>query len=298
VEDFGQLANYHTVVPGLCRGMLFNAKEFWLYESHNGNPLRLIKNELGAPGSLMLVRTFFHDPERPLPDPPLVVLLRALMLALGVAPCEISPGSGSFLGSGGSGRVFSVCRGDVFFALKASCVSSQGDLTFEFEQLLSAAARGAPVISVVKDSLRFPVGVDGCSIGGGYLMRETLEPFEITSQARCKAAFDSLFALHAKGIVHGDARLPNLLKTGPTSRPIWIDIRRVVYADLVGELPLPVRRDDAGTLATSILNGLGGILPPLVKEALALLTDDIVSYHTLSSCVFSALPTHTFTTHT
>ena len=263
MEDFGQLADYHALLPGLCRGMLFNARHFWLYESHDGHPLRLVKAALDARGSLARLRCFFDDPARPLPDPPLIRTLRALMRALGVVPCERAPRAGSFLGAGASGRAFAVryyaaapappgAPAPPPLALKVSCRASSADLSYEFEQAEAAVAAGASVVPVLARSLHIVVGDDGRDAGGGFLLRDVLEPFAVTSAARCAAAFASLQALHAAGIVHGDARLPNLLATGPRADAAWIDMRAAAAAGLA--LPAAVRRAaDAETLAASIL---------------------------------------------
>jgi len=132
-------------------------------------------------------------------------------------------------------------------ALKVVLGVSQGDLTFEFEQLEKAAAAGAPVVSVVPGSLRY---FPQCK-GGGYLMNEVLQPFEgpnlrPLSPASITAAWVALHHLHAKGFAHGDARLPNLMLRRnsssnssssttqggmvstlppPPPTPVWIDLR-------------------------------------------------------------------------
>ena len=48
--DFGQLIDYHSRVRGPVRGVLFNARAFWLYESVRANPVSLTKGEGGARG--------------------------------------------------------------------------------------------------------------------------------------------------------------------------------------------------------------------------------------------------------
>lgn len=47
---FGELVMYHRLIPGECRGMLFNTTDFWLFASHNGSPLRMVKAAWTAPG--------------------------------------------------------------------------------------------------------------------------------------------------------------------------------------------------------------------------------------------------------
>ena len=213
----------------------------WLYESHDGHPLSLIKATLAAHGSRELARSFLC---RPLPEPPLIRLLRELRLEA----AEAAPGLGAFLGAGASGRVFCVRRlgSDALLALKACCDASPGDVAFEFSQLIAAAAADAPVVRVVEGSLRaFSDEASGRPAGGGYLMAEVLAPYPVASAAQREAAFAALAALHAAGLAHGDARRPNLLARG--SSLVWIDLRAASVP--AGEA---AQRADAATLAASI----------------------------------------------
>ena len=254
--DFGQLVDYHARTPGRARGLLFNARHAWLYESHNGHPVSLVKTALATQGSRELARDFLC---RPLAEPPLIRLLRRLCSHLRVEATESAPGAGAFLGAGASGRVFCVRRlaaggdggsgdsGAQLFALKACCDASPGDVAFEFSQLASAAAAGAPVVRVVEDSLRaFFDDESGQPAGGGYLMAEVLTPCLVKSATQRKAAFATLAALHAAGFTHGDARKPNLLTRGGSL--LWIDLR----AASATSTPEAAQRADAATLAASI----------------------------------------------
>jgi hypothetical protein len=87
--DVGQLADYHARTPGRARGLLFNARHAWLYESHDGHPLSLVKAALTAHGSRELARSFLC---RPLPEPPLIRLLRRLCKELRLEAAEAAPG--------------------------------------------------------------------------------------------------------------------------------------------------------------------------------------------------------------
>jgi hypothetical protein len=119
-SDFGQLVDYHSRVRGPVRGMLFNARHFWLYQSLRHLPVALIKGELGAPGSLALLRRFFSAAC----EPPLVPLLRHLFYELHVAPHSIAMGAlpaGSGDGGGsnlkrgaGRRRRLGVCGGHLW----------------------------------------------------------------------------------------------------------------------------------------------------------------------------------------
>jgi hypothetical protein len=259
MEDFGQLVDYHGRVSGVCRGMLFNARHFWLYESIHGHPKVLQKSTLSAPGSLKLARDFFTA--NPLPTPPTVDLLHRLMGELGLKAVPVGPKGAlcSFLGSGRSGRVFEVREGsggsggdgvERSVALKVAVNVPREDLNFEFVQLEKAAIAGAPVVRVVPGSLRY---FPQCK-GGGYLMEEVLLPFEATplSLPRITSAFVALQQLHSKGFTHGDARLANLMlrshgKALPHT-PVWIDLRTTEEGHDEGQ------REDAYTLARSVLS--------------------------------------------
>jgi hypothetical protein len=273
--DFGQLVDYHSRVPGPVRGVLFNARAFWLYESIRHIPLALTKGEWGARGSRELLREFFDA----LPEPPLVPLLRHLCRALGVMPRHVAAAgaeqaadgalrSSAFLGAGGSARVFCVAAEGTAapHALKASVTLSRAELEYEFSVLGRAAAAGAPVVPVVPDSLVFFVDEEGAHGGGGFLLRDVCASTELTSPARCAAAFAALRALHAAGFAHGDARLPNLVARGPgaDAELLWIDLRGAAPGALA-----VVQRADARTLATSAL-GLpqGSALPARVEAEL------------------------------
>ena len=296
--DFGQLVDYHSRVKGPVRGVLFNARAFWLYESVRDYPVALTKGEWTARGSRALLRRFFDA----LPEPPLVPLLRHLCRTLGVAPRRITASgavasdgsaakSGALLGAGGSARVFCVAAqaaGAPHAALKASTALSRADLEYEFSTLARAAGAGAPVVPVVADSLVIYVdGVTGKHRGGGFLLRDVCASAVLDSSARCTAAFASLRALHAAGFAHGDARLPNLVVRGhgAAAEFLWIDLRAA------GEDAIAVaQRADARVLATSALGvQQGGALPQPVVAALASVPQgEGDAYKALAAAVWAA----------
>jgi len=245
--DFGELVAFHQAIPRRCLGMLFDADRFWLYESFAGNPVRLVRGEWVLPGSRAFVRGFFAGA----PEPPLASLLRDLLRELGTS-CLAVHGR-CYLGSGAYGHVFRVGDAAAPRALKA--VLSSRDQLFvldaEFETLLSASKRGAPVVAPVEGSLRV------LDSGGGYLMESVGEEFDASSRARCDAAFLALAGLHRCGVAHGDPRTSNLLLVG--GAPRWVDLRG--SAVVAGGGPSAVSiRVDAGILARSIL-----CLPPLAS---------------------------------
>jgi hypothetical protein len=91
--------------------------------------------------------------------------------------------------------------------------------------------------------------------GGGYPMESVGEVFNVSSRAQRDAAFLAMAGLHRCGVVHGDPRVPNLLRVGGELH--WVDLRG--SAVVAGGVPSAVSiRVDAGYLARSIL-----CLPPL-----------------------------------
>ena len=296
--EFGQLVDYHSRVRGPVRGMLFNARRFWLFESRRDLPVQLVKGDLGAPGSRALLRRFFEA----LPEPPLVSLLRHLCRELRAMPsrggtqgAELEGGGGgggsgealssAFLGAGGSARVFRVAAaGEAgLCALKASTALPRAELDYEFTTMQRASLAGAPVVPVVAKSLVFLVDAEGAHCGGGFLLRDVGARAVLDSAARCAAAFSSLCALHAAGFAHGDARLPNLVCVGP--QLLWIDLRQAAAGAAEA-----AQRADARTLAASALGvAQGGELPAPVRAALdGLPAGGAAAYAALADAVWRA----------
>lgn len=129
----------------------------------------------------------------------------------------------------------------------------------EHAVLEEAVRKEAPVIPPVPGSLR--IYEDSDNNGGGFLLAEIGEPFTVTSKAECADAFSALAVLHSKGVTHGDARLPNLLRCRDGLR--WIDLARF-NLNLTDPL-----NGDVRLLATTIL-GLDrvSLLPDHVKAAI------------------------------
>jgi len=265
----------------------------------------LVKAEWQARGSRKLLRDFFAAT----PEPPLVPLLRHLCGKLNVAPFRVTlkatgvseeeegGHASAFLGAGGSARVFCVKEeaGGRLHALKASTTASEEELTYEFESLQSAAAVGAPVVPVLPRSLVFFMrnnNEEYC--GGGFLLKDVLRRAVLDSLTRCAAAFAALRSLHALGIVHGDARLPNLLsrKLGDGGASVeellWIDLRSTLDNT-------PERRQlaDARTLAASVLGKPAGTpLPASVVAALDNVpSGGVEAYQALAAAVWAAFTT-------
>jgi hypothetical protein len=257
---FGELCGYHQCIRGECHGMLFDATSFQLYKSSDGFPISLVKSTWTSPGSAEVVRSFFSA----IREPPLVVLLRELLKALQVSPYRV--GGRCYLGSGAFGHVFTVGSRDLPtrpWALKVVLASGDTPLTHvatEFANLQEAAARDAPVVHPVADSLRVT------SDGGGYLLESVGQPVRLRSLNDCTTLCASLAALHRAGVIHGDPRLPNVLVVGGELR--WIDLLQG-GALTAGASFEQLARVDAGILAYSILAlGSGVPPPPAVADAL------------------------------
>ena len=294
LAHLGEVVKYQHLIPGECRGMVFNGSQFWLFASFDGHAVKLVRSTWAAPGSEHLVRRFFDDP--PIPPPPLLPLLRKLLSALRLSPAKVD--GSAFLGAGGSGRVFAVQSTEPatraaqrMMALKlvpaAASATWLGDLTHEFKALQDAAALGVPVVPVVADSLQVLEG-----LGGGYLLARCGVPFDATaSLAACSAAFVALAALHARAVLHGDARLPNLLLVD--GHAAWVDLSvGHVLAGLEAHTRAANCRLDMETLAHSVLQAADvtpAPLPPSVAAAIAAYSDSVAdTVDALAAAVWAA----------
>lgn len=340
-SDFGQLVDYHSRIRGDVRGMLFNARNFWLFESERDKPVRLFQGSLGSAGSRNALRRFFVEGQY---EAPLVTLLRVLLLRLRAEPVRLnayredadiagpaayaataasdavaaahpdvsaaaaaadtassarkSSSGQSFLGAGADGRTFCVRLTDgsirVLKVVVASVSATRVALESEFSLMSKAVAAGAPVAAVVENSLTLCVSESGQYLGGGYLLADVLAPVT-SNRSTCAEIIASLKALHSAGFVHGDARLPNLMKHADGSL-VWIDFRDSFIESDGGDsglLTLSMRRD-ARTLVASML-GLAQIdvsvaddarFPRCVLLALANLTaGDDAGYDALATAM-------------
>jgi hypothetical protein len=142
-------------------------------------------------------------------------------------------------------------------------------------------------VPVVADSLRVLEGV-----GGGYLLARCGTPFNATaSLAACSAAFVALAELHALAVLHGDARLPNLLLVDGDAA--WVDLSAgQVLAGLDSHTRAANCRLDMETLARSVLQAANVTctpLPPSVAGAIAAYSDPVAdAVHTLAAAVWAA----------
>jgi hypothetical protein len=117
----------------------------------------------------------------------------------------------------------------------------------------------------------------------------------VSINRNCKQAFFSLMALHDAGFVHGDARLPNLMKRKDGGL-VWIDFQDAFSSGGGSAITLASMRD-VRTLAASILGMSQAmasdddtpVLPCDVASAVAHLTSDAASYEALVSAIQRSL---------
>ena len=272
-EEFGALCTYHQCVSGKLKSMLFNATEFWLYETMHGYPCRLLKGAWVTAGSASAVRAFLGEPV----EPPLLQLLRRLLADLELALLRTGPEGRCYLGSGASGHVFAVhAAADATrapLALKVLPECQAWVLESEFARLTRAVEHGATVVPPVPSSLRVyhessSSSSDSGSASGGFVLRSVGQAYDFSTLGRSVQAFTALAQLHACRIYHGDARAPNLLCV--EGAPVWIDLH---HCRVVGEegatLHYSHQRMDAVVLARSVLAQKSRLpaLPRAVLEA-------------------------------
>jgi hypothetical protein len=212
-EGFGEVINYgkhlcfgkHGAVT--TRLILFDKKEFWLVDTVRGTVSSVQTCRWTVEGS----RNLLHDFVR---QPPLVKVL--------CEACQyynLKVGTNSFLGAGAFGYVFRAQReaDGKEIALKVTVKQGTNDVVDRLEsekEKMIAAKEKCPdhVVGVEEDG--FKVFTDGAvlllsSVGEHY---SKLAPQDIV---------DSLNALHNNSILHGDARLENVVCVG--GKPHWID---------------------------------------------------------------------------
>jgi hypothetical protein len=240
---FGELCKYQRLLPGVALGVLITCTDIWLYKTMDGIPHDLTKLRWDDPGSKDAVLSFFSDH----PVPPLISVLRILLKELEVVLTE-----NSFLGAGTTGRAFRVRTHDgVEMALKVVVDSVVGSVSLI--NLQSEYVKMVGVNNLSKHVAKIRVGsliiIDGK--GGGFLVEDVGENFEVKKIDRCIKVLESLVDLHRNNVYHGDARLSNLLDKIPGSNLLkWIDFRLSV----LGTNPSSSHfLDDASTLCESIM---------------------------------------------
>jgi hypothetical protein len=209
-QGFGELVNYLRLIYSnqfpISRGMLFDPIEFWLVECVEGCVTKRVVSEWTAAGSVELIRDFFP-------------LSEWECVQLGV--CEelmVTVIDDGFLGAGDSGRVFRV-ESDYTMGTALKLVRS-GDIdgmTAEHALISDHERMELPhLVSSLTDDIFV---MDG--MGSGYAMTPVGQQVTATSE-NVDAIFASLSTLHAAEMVHGDARLANVVWAG--NRFVWVDL--------------------------------------------------------------------------
>jgi len=135
-------------------------------------------------------------------------------------------GCQALLGVGSFGRVFCVSRGPEKYALKIALPVMAFHFETDFQNML-AVQRICPdqVCGVVDGTLQMFEVHDSRRVQVGcYLMPIVgvpYQPGDRVGKAEALQVLITLSELHVHGIVHGDARLPNVIKCGEDYR--WID---------------------------------------------------------------------------
>jgi hypothetical protein len=267
--SFGEIINYGRLIsvdlerPNMVRVVVFDVTEFCLCSFKNGEFCKVVKCTWLQPGSLQLLTNFASDLRSNW-----LTVLDAVCLKMKVVPVE----GNSFLGYGGTGRVFRVVKlanspspsslssRNKEFALKIVLGSSL-DLQLEAEHLRNAKRRQGDNDNVVMGLEGDVVEVDG---GAGLLLSDIGRGIPQKSAGEfVYGVVAALVALHRRKIVHGDPRLPNIVQVGKHLQ--WIDFRESRFQSEV----LSVYVSDMRVLAASFVQLPAGQLVGDVDAAVS-----------------------------
>ena len=219
-QAFGEVINYGAHI---CFGehgalttrlMLFDKQTFWLVESVKGEVANVMTSRWSDHGSKQLLRDFVRQPALP------------KLLNDACEHFNLVVTSDSFLGAGAFGFVFRAQRVDgASVALKVALDTHVQRLETERAKILRAK-KACPdeVIGLEEDGFHIFQG------GAALLLSTVGEHF---SKLSPQSIVDSLQRLHDNRIIHGDARLENVVCVG--GKPCWIDF---ADSDLLLDTPL------------------------------------------------------------
>ena len=235
-QGFGEVINYGAHIckddgPDRTRLVLFDKTCFWLVESIRGYVSSVTTCNWDQPGSKTILSDFVMS------EPWTDVLQKAL------AHFGLCAGPGSFLGAGAFGRVFRVQNRLTGKELALKVVLDNNDRAekeFTAEKyIMQEANRKCPDIVMGVEGFKWFHGDGGaillCDVG------------ECVTQLRSawEVIKESLKELHNNNILHGDARVENVLAV--KGKPCWIDFRDAkLFANDAG------KRWDMETLGESI----------------------------------------------
>jgi hypothetical protein len=217
---FGEVINYgahicfgeHGAVA--TRLMLFDKQTFWLVESVRGAVAKVVTSRWSDHGSKQLLRDFVRQPALP------------KLLNDACEHFNLVVTSDSFLGAGAFGFVFRAQRVDgASVALKVALGIHAQRLETEKAKILRAK-KVCPdeVVGLEEDGFHTFEG------GAALLLTTVGEHFSNLSP---QSIVDSLQRLHDSRIIHGDARLENVVCVD--GKPCWIDF---ADSDLLLDTPL------------------------------------------------------------
>jgi hypothetical protein len=216
-EAVGQIVNHGAYVAYLARNsieqkvvklVLFDKHKFYFTHMNNGILTRLIESRWTDAGSETFLRESLYRPSS---------WMKLLDAACQRHSLAVEPGS--FLGYGADGRVFKVSNSsEEQYAVKLVLAKSVDNLTYESNMLQSAyTVCPKHVIRVVHPSEDF-------EDIGGFMVTELGTMVE---RDEYKRIIEALVALHCSDIVHGDARLNNVVEVGESIK--WIDFREFQF---------------------------------------------------------------------
>uniref|UniRef100_A0A7S3P7P5 Protein kinase domain-containing protein n=1 Tax=Amphora coffeiformis TaxID=265554 RepID=A0A7S3P7P5_9STRA len=226
---FGEVINYGA---HLCFGkngsvstrlILFDKTQCWLVGVVKGSASEVTTFKWRDGGTTTLLRDFIRVT-------PLTKVLTAACKHFG-----LTVGTNSFLGAGAFGFVFRATRSNgksVALKVVAGLPKMEGVGRLEQEMAIMSAAQ-----SVCPDEV-MGVEEDGFAVfedGGALLLSQVGDHY---SKLAPQAIVDSLKTLHKSGLLHGDARLDNVVCVD--GRPVWVDFADSMFLPA----PMPMKMEE------------------------------------------------------
>ena len=232
-EIFPKVQNLlHGARAATAKCCLFDMQKLYLLEFTATGLLSLHSFEWTAPGSRAALDAFV----RPAVEPVWLRVLRGVCMGLKV---EV-PAADAYLGQGATGLAFRAkCEEQPddaahYFALKITRDTSHiSSLELEVLKLQEVIAHSAPLpwlqprLPSPPSALRL-VLEESDRLGAGFMFGPvgkavwSEQPRDVRLWQEVLA---SLLLLHRAGLVHGDPRLPNLLRVPSRDQLVWIDFR-------------------------------------------------------------------------